>query len=57
MLGRPYFHTARLFDPADPDAAALAAVITRWTSFYRTYRNPRPSGAPGLLTAKVKEEP
>ena len=57
MLGRPYFHTARLFDPADPDAAALAAVITRWTSFYRAYRNPRPSGAPGLLTAKVKEEP
>lgn len=53
LAGQPYFHTGRLFDPADPDAAALAAIITRWTAFYKTYRNPRPSGAPGLLTAKM----
>jgi len=49
----PLFHAARLFDPADADAKALASIILKWTTFYKQYRGPRLSGASGLLVSKL----
>ena len=34
----PSFRSARLWDPADPDAAALEVTITRWVSFFKEHR-------------------
>ena len=53
VAGQPYIHASRLYDPDDPDARAIATILARWTAFYKRYRNPRPSGAPGLLAAKM----
>ena len=53
LAGQPYLHARRLYDPADPEADALRAILLRWTAFYKQYRSPRPSGAPGLLTSKM----
>lgn len=49
----PSFRANVLYDPSDADAAALNASITKWTSFYKSFRGPRPSGAAGLLIADL----
>ena len=46
------FRAAKLYDPADPEAAVLASTIKGWTSFYRNFTKPRPSGAAGVLLAE-----
>ena len=45
--------TQRIYDPADPEKASIAGVISRWTNFFKAQRDPRPSGAPGLLVSKM----
>ena len=46
------FRAAKLYDAADPEAALLASTIKGWTSFYRNFTKPRPSGAAGVLLAE-----
>jgi hypothetical protein len=54
LLGSvPSFRARVLFDPADPDASALAATISKWTAFYKAFRGPRPSGSAGVLTSTM----
>ena len=43
------FRASKLYDPADPDAAALAATTKGWLAFYRRFTKPRPSGAGGIF--------
>ena len=49
----PTSRAARLYDPADEDAAALRAVLSKWTAFYKRHYAPRPSGAAGVLAASL----
>jgi hypothetical protein len=49
----PQFRADRLWDPADAEADAIEATISRWTSYYKRHRAPRPSGASGVLLAKM----
>ena len=35
---QPFFHAVELWDPSDKHAAALEASVTRWTGFFRQYR-------------------
>ena len=35
---QPFFHAVELWDPLHKDAAALEASVTRWTGFFRQYR-------------------
>ena len=49
----PGFHSNLLYDPADPDADALAMNLKEWTTLYKTYSSPRPSGAAGLFLSNM----
>jgi len=49
----PSFRSNKLWDPQDKEAAQIEATITKWTTFYRQWRKPRPSGASGLLVANL----
>ena len=49
----PSFRSTTLFDPADADAAQLAATLRKWTGFYKKHRAPRPSGAAGVIAATL----
>ena len=53
LAGQPNFRAARLYDPSDADAPLINAVLRRWTGLFKRFRAPRPSGAPGLLVAKM----
>ena len=49
LAGQPYFHAAELYDEASPDATAVRDTIAKWSRFAKSHRDPRPSGAPGVL--------
>ena len=53
MASVPSFRSARLWDPSDPQAAALERIVSKWTAWYKQHRTSRPSGAAGVLLQKM----
>ena len=43
----PIHQSKTLYDPSDPDAAALAANLKKWSSFYKRFRGPAGCTMPG----------